>query len=61
MTPKEKAEELVKIFNGKELAIMSATLGLETIYQIKFECITLKQLSDHLTYWDEVIEEIEKL
>jgi len=69
MTPKEKAEELVTkyrrclpmnlttILDVKNCAI----IAVDEILDLNYPAETLEDLDDHLTYWDLVIEEIEKL
>jgi len=69
LTPKEKAEQLVnKMLNNTSVLVGSrliakeqSIIAVDEILDLNYPAETLKELDDHLTYWDLVIEEIKKL
>lgn len=76
LTPAEKAKELegkyfdtILLSGGnlvnetiiKNLSKLCATMAVDEILDLHYPAETLEELDDHLTYWDLVIEEIEKL
>jgi hypothetical protein len=72
MTPKEKAEQifnkmLIKAYEvdclGGEYMIAKrcALIAVDEIFDLHYPAEDLDELDDHITYWEEVKQEIEKL
>ena len=72
MTPKEKAEELfnkmldkayeIDCFGGEYMiAKRCALIAVDEIFELYYPAEDLDELDDHITYWEDVKQEIEKL
>ena len=73
MTPKEKAEELfnkyatyVVMWTGgveveKQNCKQCALIAVDEIFDLYYPAEDLDELDDHITYWEDVKQEIEKL
>lgn len=48
-------------YNSWENAKQCAIIAVDEILELNYPAETLEELDDHITYWDLVIEEIEKL
>lgn len=70
MTPKEKADELFKEFmhyvddsynEPKDMAISCVLIVVDEILNMSYPSSSFEDLYCHLSYWNEVKKEIEKL
>lgn len=61
MTPKEKAIELLELFESKEHAVMCASITLGALVDYGESSFDLQNMEQDIRWWDKVIDEIKIL